>query len=213
MSLSVPPIGPAVITLGVFDGVHLGHRHAIEATTVAARVLDAASVAIVFDPPPIEVIRPGTIVPRLLPADLVPSRLADAGADHVLGVRFDAPLRELPPEDFLAGLAPGIELRGVAMTPDSAFGHDRAGTLARIAEIGATTGFDAIGIEPLVVDGEPVSSSRIRSALAAGDIATAQSLLGAFPAWPHSRGWGYGPSGVVGLILVILLILLLLGKI
>jgi riboflavin kinase / FMN adenylyltransferase len=181
MSVRVPSIGPAVITLGVFDGVHVGHRLAIEATTVAARVRDAASVAIVFDPPPIEIIRPGVRVPRLLPADLVAPRLAAAGADHVLGITFDAVLRELPPEDFLAALAPGIELRGVAMTPDSAFGRDRAGTLERIADIGATAGFDAIGIEPLVVDGEPVSSTRIRDALAAGDVVTARRLLDAPP--------------------------------
>jgi riboflavin kinase/FMN adenylyltransferase len=174
VSLRVPSIGPAVVTLGVFDGVHLGHRHAIEATTVAARVRDAASVAIVFDPPPIEVIRPGTAVPRLLPSDLVAVRLADAGADHVLGVTFDASVRELAPHDFLAALAPGIELRAVAMTPDSAFGRDRAGTLERIAEIGAAAGFDAVGIEPLLDSGAPVSSTRIREALAAGDIATAQ---------------------------------------
>ena len=181
MSLRVPSIGPAVVTLGVFDGVHLGHRHAIEATTIAARVRDAASVAIVFDPPPIEVIRPGTLVPRLLPPDLVAARLADAGADHVLGVTFDETLRELPPEDFLAALAPGIELRAVAMTPDSAFGRDRAGTLERITEIGAAAGFDAVGIEPLLDDGAPVSSTRIRTALETGDVATAKRLLGAPP--------------------------------
>ncbi|HEX5039238.1 MAG TPA: bifunctional riboflavin kinase/FMN adenylyltransferase [Candidatus Limnocylindria bacterium] len=181
MSLRVPAIGPAVVTLGVFDGAHLGHRHAIEATTVAARIRDAAAVAIVFDPPPIELIRPGTTVARLLPPDLVAARLAAAGADHVLGVRFDAALRELAPEDFLAALAPGIALRGVAMTPDSAFGRDRAGTLDRIAEIGAEAGFDAVGIEPLVIDGEPVSSSRIRAALADGDVDNAQRLLGAPP--------------------------------
>lgn len=181
MTLEVPSIGPAVVTLGVFDGVHAGHRHAIEATTVAARVRGAASVAIVFDPPPIEIIVPGTRVPRLLPPDLVAPRLVEAGADHVLGVTFDAALRELPPEAFLAALAPGIELRGVAMTPDSAFGRDRAGTLERVAEIGAGAGFDAIGIEPLVVDGAPVSSTRVREALAAGDVATAHRLLLAPP--------------------------------
>jgi len=181
MSLSVPDIGPAVVTLGVFDGVHVGHRKAIEVTAVAARARDAASVAIIFDPPPIEIIRPGTLVQRLLPRDLVASRVADAGADHVLEARFDAALREMAPEEFLAALAPGIELRGVAMTPDSAFGRDRAGTLERVAEIGATAGFDAIAIEPLLVEGEPVSSTRVRAALAAGDVATARRLLASPP--------------------------------
>jgi riboflavin kinase / FMN adenylyltransferase len=181
MRMRVPSIGPAVVTLGVFDGVHLGHRHAIDATNIAARMREAASVAIVFDPPPIEIVRPGTTVLRLLPPDLVAPRLVGAGVDHVLGVTFDAALRELAPEDFLAALAPGIELRGVAMTPNSAFGRDRAGTLERVAEIGAAAGFDAVGIEPLLVDDEPVSATRIRTALGAGDLRTAHRLLAA----PH----------------------------
>ena len=181
MRLDVPAIGPAVVTLGVFDGVHLGHRHLLEATAAAARERDAATVAIVFDPHPDEVIRPGTRVPRLLPTDLTRERLTAAGAHDVVVVPFDDELRSLSPEDFLDALAPGIQLRGVTMTPDSAFGNRRAGTLERVAEIGAEVAFDAIAVEPLIVDGEPVSSSRIRALLAAGEVGEAERLLGAPP--------------------------------
>ena len=181
MSLDVPTIGPAVVALGVFDGVHLGHRHMLAATTSAARDRAARAVAIVFSPHPDEVIRPGTSVPRLLPPELTLERLRSSGSDEVVEITFDDELRAMPPEEFLDALAPGIELRGVVMTPDSAFGHRRAGTLERVAEIGAERGWEAISVEPLVVAGAPVSSSRIRTLLANGEVEAAAGLLGAAP--------------------------------
>ena len=177
----IPAIGSAVVTLGVFDGVHLGHRHLLDATSRAADERTAASVAIVFDPHPDEVVRPGTVVPRLLPPDLTGRRLAETGVDHVLTLRFDDRVRALEPEAFLAALGPGIVLRGVVMTPESAFGRARGGTLDRVAEIGAVEGFDAVAAVPLEIGGEPVSSSRIRRLLANGEIEPARDLLGAAP--------------------------------
>ena len=181
MRLAIPDIGPAVVTLGVFDGVHVGHRHLFAATARAARERDASAVALVFEPHPEEVIRPGASVPRLLPPDVTRERLGHAGADHVVVVHFDDELRSLTPEAFLDSLAPGIELRGVTMTSESAFGHRRAGTLERVAEIGAEDGFDAIAVDPLLVDGQRASSSRIRALLEAGEVGEASELLGAPP--------------------------------
>jgi riboflavin kinase/FMN adenylyltransferase len=181
MRLEIPEIGPAVVTLGVFDGVHLGHRHLLGATGRAARERQARAVAIVFEPHPEEVIRPDTLIARLLPPELTRERLVEAGADDVVAVTFDDALRARSPEDFLDALAPGIRLRGVAMTPDSAFGHRRAGTLERVAEIGAMAGFDAIPVAPLLVGGRPVSSSRIRALLAEGEMREAAELLGSPP--------------------------------
>jgi riboflavin kinase / FMN adenylyltransferase len=181
VKLDIPAIGPSVVTLGVFDGVHRGHRHLLEATARAARERRASAVAVVFEPHPEEVIRPGTRIARLLPPELTRERLTAAGAEHVVVVRFDDDLRALSPEDFLDTLAPGIRLRGVAMTPESAFGHRRAGTLERVAEIGGKAGFDAIPVDPLLVDGEPVSSSRIRGLLADGEVGEAAALLSSPP--------------------------------
>ena len=178
---ALPPVGPAVITLGVFDGVHVGHRHLVATTIHAANERDAASVALVFEPHPDEVIRPGTVVPRLLPPELTLERLRLAGLTHAVPVRFDVDVRAMSPEEFLGSLAPEIELRGVVMTADSAFGHRRAGTLDRVRDIGAWEGFDAIECEPFSMDGAPVSSSRVRAALGDGDIATTTTLLGAPP--------------------------------
>jgi len=178
---AIPAIGPAVVTLGVFDGVHLGHRQLVSETVRAAHRLDAAAVALVFSPHPDEVLRPGTAVARLLPPEMTLERLRATGIDHPVEVRFDDALRGMTPEEFLAGLAPGIALRGVVMTPQSAFGRGRSGTLERVREIGLERGFEAIGVEPLRIGGTAVSSSRIRDALAAGDVEAAAELLGAPP--------------------------------
>ena len=177
----LPPIGPTVVTLGVFDGVHRGHRHILDATVMAARERDALGVALVFSPHPDEVVRPGTIVERLLPPSVTLERLMTTGIDHAFEVRFDAVLRGLEPEEFLAALAPAMELRGITMTPDSAFGRARAGTLERVSEIGAENGWDCISVEPLVIDDAPISSSRIRRVLAGGLIEEASSLIGSAP--------------------------------
>ena len=177
----LPAIGPAVITLGAFDGVHFGHRHLIAATAAAARDRDAASVVLVFSPHPDEVVRPGTVVERLLPPEVTLSRVAEAGIDHAIELRFDEGVRSLEPEAFLAALAPALELRAITMTPDGAFGRRRAGTLERVSEIGAVEGFDAVTVEPLLVDGAQVSSSRIRGLLRVGDVAAAGALLGSAP--------------------------------
>ncbi len=181
MTLSIPSIGPAVITMGVFDGMHRGHRHLLAETIAAARERDAASVALVFSPHPDEVIRPGSVVPRLLPPEITMERLESTGLDRAVVIGFDDGLRSLAPEAFLDALAPGIELCGIIMTPNSAFGRGRAGTAERVGQIGVERGFDAVVVEPLLVDGAPVSSSRIRSTLSAGDVATAADLLGGPP--------------------------------
>lgn len=177
----LPTIGPAAVTLGVFDGVHLGHRHLVDATRHAAAAFGAASVAIVFTPHPDEVIRPGSVVPRLLPPEVTLDRLRAAGIDHALPVRFDDALRGLAPEEFLAGLAPALQARAVVMTPESAFGRGRSGTLTRVTKIGEALGFTTVAVEPARLDGGVVSSSRIRSALQAGDVEAAATLLGSRP--------------------------------
>jgi riboflavin kinase/FMN adenylyltransferase len=170
----VPRIGAAVVTMGVFDGVHRGHAAMLEATRRAAAERGAASVALVFDPPPDEVLHPGTRVPRLAPLETVLERIGgDLALDHAVPLRFDDALRGLPAEDFLASLVPALELRGLVMSPESAFGRDRGGTVARMRALGADRGFDVITVEPVLAHGEPISSTRLRTLVAAGDIAAA----------------------------------------
>lgn len=170
----LPPIGPAVVSLGVFDGVHRGHAALLEAARDAASARSVASVALVFDPPPDEVLRPGTRLARLAPLATVLERIRrDEGVDHAIPLRFDEDLRRHAAEDFLAELAPAVEVRGLVMSPESAFGRGRGGTVARMRELGPERGFEVISVDPVIVDGEPVSSTRIRAAIAAGDIGAA----------------------------------------
>ncbi len=172
----LPPIGPAALTLGVFDGVHRGHAALLEATRAAAG--PASSVALVFDPHPDELLRPGTRVPRLAPLPVNLQGIMALGVDHAVPLRFDDALRSLSPEGFLEALAPSIDLRALTMTPESAFGKGRAGTLERMRQLGAERGFSVIAVEPVVVEDAPISSSRIRAAIAEGAVEAAHRLLG-----------------------------------
>jgi riboflavin kinase/FMN adenylyltransferase len=169
-------IGPAAVCMGVFDGVHRGHRAMLAATREAAASGGAASVALVFDPHPDEVLKPGIRVPRLTPADVTLRRIGEEGISHPLLVRFDDALRELSAEHFLAGLQPAIQLRWLVMSPESAFGRGRGGTVERMRQHGLQHGFEVLTVDPEIDDGAAVSSSRLRTAVAAGDMATVRRL-------------------------------------
>jgi riboflavin kinase / FMN adenylyltransferase len=172
----LPAIGPAAMCMGVFDGVHRGHAALLGATVASATELGAAPVALVFEPHPAEVIHPGNPIPRLAPPELVVERIRAVGVDHALLIRFDAALRERTAEEFLSDLSPAITLRALVMTPESAFGHGRGGTVERMREHGRGAGFEVRLVEPVLVDGEPVSSTRLRQAVVDGDLGTVARL-------------------------------------
>jgi riboflavin kinase/FMN adenylyltransferase len=167
---SLPAIGPVALCMGVFDGVHRGHEALLGATATAAFELRAASVALIFEPHPDEVIHPGSRVERLAPPHVVLERIGSFGIDHALLLRFDDALRGRTAEEFLAGLAPAIEVRALVMTPESAFGRERGGSVDRMRVHGRKAGFEVRVVEPVLVAGEPVSSSRLRAAVAEGDL-------------------------------------------
>ncbi len=176
---ALPRVGPAAVCMGAFDGVHRGHVALARVTARAAGEHGAQSVALVFDPHPDEVVRPGTVVPRLAPLAENLRRLAEAGIQHPLVVRFDASLRALEPEAFLAAMAPALSLRALIMTPESAFGRNRAGTPAAMRELGPRAGFDLVLADDILQDGgAPISSARIRALLQEGDLGEVVRLLG-----------------------------------
>jgi riboflavin kinase/FMN adenylyltransferase len=153
----------------------------LAATRAAAAQAGGASVALVFDPPPVEVLRSGVRVPRLAPLGVSLERITAAGIDHSVVLRFDDELRALSAADFVAALAPAIDLRALVMTPHSAFGRDRGGTLDEMRRLGDERGFSVGQVEPEMAAGLPISSSRVREALAQGDIERAAALLGRPP--------------------------------
>jgi riboflavin kinase/FMN adenylyltransferase len=175
----LPQIGEAAICMGVFDGVHRGHQVLLEATVEAAQCRGVKAAALVFDPHPDEVIRPGRLVARLAPLHENLRRLREAGIEAALPVRFDQALRDLTAEEFLLTMAPGVQVRALIMSPESAFGRDRAGTAEAMEAFGRSTGFEVVRVEGLVTErDEPISSGRIRRALAEGAVDDASRLLG-----------------------------------
>lgn len=176
MRLEIPPIGQAALCMGVFDGVHRGHQAMLAATREVAAGAEEAAVALVFDPPPDEVLNPGTRVPRLTPVDITRRRIAEEGISHPVLIPFDDALRELSAEEFLAELAPAIQLRWLVMSPESAFGRGRGGTVERMRQHGRDRGFEVLIVEPVLDDGKVISSSRLRAAVAAGDLASVRRL-------------------------------------
>ena len=172
-------VGPVALVVGVFDGVHRGHRVLLSAVREAAAARSARPAALVLDPPPIEIIRPGDVVTRLAPLDENLARIEAAGV-RPFAVTFDQQVRDLSAEDFLMGVTPALQPVAVVVTPDSAFGRRREGTPEHLAEVGARRGFEVVVIEPEAQHGV-ISSSRIRLALADGDVAVAADLLGRPP--------------------------------
>jgi FAD synthase len=172
-----PGDGPLFVAVGVFDGIHLGHRHLIDRLVGAAREREARPTVLTFDSHPDELI--AGAAPALLvdPAERV--RLLEAlGVSLVIVEHFDASLRATPYEAFVERIRARTGLAGFLMTADAAFGRDRGGTPETVAALGTRLGFDLVVAPPFLVDGAKVSSSAIRAAIAGGDLASAERLLG-----------------------------------
>jgi riboflavin kinase/FMN adenylyltransferase len=169
--------GPIFAVIGVFDGIHLGHRYLLDALRAEAEARVARPTVITFDHHPDEVLT-GTAPPLLLdPAERV-ARLAEAGVEVTVIQHFDDALRRTPYDAFVARIQDRTRLAGLLMTPDAAFGFERRGTPDALARLGAQTGFDVVVVPPFELDGRSVRSSDVRAAIAAGDLVTAHALLG-----------------------------------
>lgn len=169
--------GRLMFVIGVFDGLHRGHRYLLRHLEVEARRRGARAAVITFDHHPDEVIL--GVAPPLLcdPAERL-ELLDAAGVDLVVVQHFDARLRATPYDDFVRTIADRVDLAGFLMTPDAAFGHDREGTPGAVAAMGQRTGFDVVVLAPLDLGGHHVRSTDIRASLAAGDLVLARRLLG-----------------------------------
>jgi riboflavin kinase/FMN adenylyltransferase len=168
-----------VVTIGVFDGVHLGHQRVVAQAARRARDLGHPLVAVVLDPPPGEVTRPGTRTVRLTSPAYRTTLLAGLGADYVYALPFTYDLSMLTPEEFARRIVVG-ELRAAAVVTGAGFrfGHDAAGDAALLAKLGEELGFTAEAVETVTDDGAAVSAARIRGLLAAGDVQGAARELG-----------------------------------
>jgi riboflavin kinase / FMN adenylyltransferase len=170
---------PCVVTIGVFDGVHLGHQRIVAGAAQAARDLGMPLVVVTFDPHPAEVIRPGTHPALLCSLRRRAGLLGALGADAVCVLEFTLEFSRLGPDEFVRTvLADRLHTRRVVVGENFRFGHRAAGDLALLAELGEKHDFRAEGIPLLAADGVTMSSSAIRDLVAAGDVAGAARGLG-----------------------------------
>jgi riboflavin kinase/FMN adenylyltransferase len=173
------PGRPSAITLGVFDGVHLGHIYLVDALNTRAGERGLASGVVTLHPSPIQVLRPQIRIAYLTSLEERVELLRAAGPDFVAPFTFTSEVAELSAFDFLAMLHETLDMKYILMGPDNAFGRGREGTPARVAEIGAEIGFEVEVLEQSLDAGsERVSATAIRNAIAEGDMATAARLLG-----------------------------------
>ena len=166
-----------VATVGVFDGVHLGHVHVLRALSRLADDRGALPIAVTFEPHPQAVVTGRT--PELIcDPDEKLARMGEAGAELVVVQHFDEAFRAQTAEEFLERLARGRDLAGLVMSPESAFGRDRQGTVDTVRRLAMRDGWQLVEIDTLEIDGARVSSGRIRELVAAGDLEAAAHLLG-----------------------------------
>lgn len=170
-----PAPSQCVVTIGVFDGVHRGHRTLIGAARSEADRAGLPLTVLTFDPHPVSVVRPDAAPCRLADLDHRVRLLKEAGADQVRVLRFDKELSGLSPQEFAQQyLVDDCRAQVVVTGENFRFGHRAAGDVALLAEIGSTAGFRVVGV-PLAADESAVwSSTRIRELLRAGDVAGAE---------------------------------------
>lgn len=176
-----PSEGPGcAVTIGAFDGVHLGHRQVIDRTRAEAEKRGAQLAVVTFDRHPAQVVRPQSAPKLLTSLDHKLELLDAAGVDYTYVVRFDEERSRETAADFVDEvLVDCLRARCVVVGSDFHFGRDRGGNVATLTERGRTAGFDAIGVD---LWGQPsagtVSSTAIRAAVARGDVAQAAAMLG-----------------------------------
>jgi len=177
---SIAPGGSRLaLTIGNFDGVHRGHQAMLERTVSRARALRLASCVLTFEPHPREFFAPATAPARLTRLRDKLELMAAAGVSRVHIVRFDARLAALAAERFVEEtVARGLRAAWLLVGRDFRFGAGRAGDFALLEQLAERHGMELEAMPEVAWQGERVSSSAVRAALAAGDLGRAQQLLG-----------------------------------
>lgn len=166
-------------TIGNFDGVHLGHQAVLGQLSERAAELGLPMVVVTFEPQPQEFFSPATAPPRLTRLREKLEALRRYAVERVLVLRFDARLAALSADEFIQRvLVDGLDVRYLVVGDDFRFGQGRAGDFRLLQETGAREGFQVVNMHTFAVGGERVSSTRVRTALAQGDLEAAEALLG-----------------------------------
>jgi len=172
------PQQEAVLTVGVFDGIHLGHQHLIEYLKRQALVRDYLPGVVTFRSHPQQVISPQTPLPYLTTLEERIRLLKGLGIELIVPLSFTLELAQLSAHQFASLLQTHLKMRGLVVGPDFAMGQGREGDVFHLHSLGKEVGFWVDVISPKVVNGEVVSSTIIRQALAKGDMPKVSRLLG-----------------------------------
>lgn len=168
----------SVVSIGVFDGVHLGHQHLLRPAVARARERGYLAVAVTFNPRPREVLRPDLPSEYLTTLEERIALLGDLGFDYVPVLEFTREVAAIPADEFARVLKRRYRMVELWEGPDFALGRGRGGTIPVLRQLGAELGFTVTTVEPLVLAGEVVSSTRVHQKLGEGDVVGAASLLG-----------------------------------
>ena len=174
------PERETLLTIGVFDGVHLGHRHLIRKLTQRAAEGNFLSGVVTFNSNPKAVLSPRTKLARLATLEERASLLKSVGVDLVIPLTFTTEVAALSAREFVLYLKKYLKMRGLVIGPNFALGRGREGNAAALKSLGQELGFTVEVVKPLMVEGSLVSSTAVREALARGDMKTTTKLLGRY---------------------------------
>ena len=173
----IRPGKETVVTVGVFDGVHEGHRHLLRQVVAAADGRYIPTV-VTFSNRPITVLDPGTEPSYLTTVDERVDLIKQQGIELVVCLEFTLKLAQVTAEAFAKLLADSLKMKGLVLGPDSALGKDRQGDFSFMRKQGDELGFSVRSVEPLEIQGQAVQSRRIRAAVADGNMSICPKLLG-----------------------------------
>lgn len=175
----IPTDRGTVVTVGTFDGVHLGHWEVLQEIRRRAAATGRRSVLVTFDPHPLRIVRPEHAPPLLTTPVEKKEILAESGLDYAVFISFTELLSRYPPRRFVEEiLVDRLRVEELVIGYDHGFGRDRSGDAGTLRDIGAELGFVVDVVPPVETGGAPVSSSRVRSAVAEGRMGEARACLG-----------------------------------
>jgi riboflavin kinase/FMN adenylyltransferase len=170
---------PVCAAIGVFDGVHLGHQRVLRQTLSEAARLGGLSVVVTFDRHPNAVVAPASVPPLIYPPARSLEVIASLGVEAAYVIRFDKEFSRIPGAQFVRGLALGFQqIKSICVGDGFMFGAGRTGDVALLQKLGGELGFTLHALRDVELDGQSVSSTRIRDAVRAGDFALAGRMLG-----------------------------------
>ena len=178
LDASLAAVRSGAVAIGNFDGVHLGHARIVERLIAWARQVAGPAVVFTFDPHPVRLLRPAEAPPPLTWTDRKAQLLAELGIDWIIAYPTDEALLSLSPREFFDSIVrERLDARALVEGPNFYFGRGRQGTIDVLREFASQAGIPVEVVEPLLIDSQYVSSSRVRRLVAAGEVAEAAELL------------------------------------